>query len=70
MNRYVALLAFGGIGSLCAAGGILIALSSSALQRAFVDERWVAVTAHRGGNLLTIVGLCLIALGYLQFRRR
>lgn len=70
MNRFVALLVFGGIGLLFAAVGILLAVHSARLQRAFSDEQWMAVTAYRGGNLLTIVGLCLIVLGYLQFRRR
>ena len=70
MSRSVAVLVFGGLGVLFAAGGILLAVFSSALQRALSDERWVAVTAYRGGNLLAIIGLCLIVLGYLEFRRR
>ena len=70
MNRYVALLAFAGIGALCTAGGIFLAISSSALRQAFDGERWIATTAYRGGNLLAVVGLCLIVVGCLEFRRR
>ena len=70
MNKFAALLIYGGIGVLSLAGGILLALYSSTLQRAFNSAHWVAVTAYRGGNLLSIVGLCLIVVGYLEFRRR
>jgi hypothetical protein len=70
MNKYVALFVLGGIGVLFVVGGILLAISSSTLQQAMGNERWVAVTAYRGGHLLAVVGLCLIVVGYLQFRRR
>lgn len=70
MSSVVALLVFGGIGALCMAGGIFLTIFSSALQRIFDGEPWVAMTAYRGGNLLAIVGLCLIVIGYLEFRRR
>ncbi|HEX3973376.1 MAG TPA: hypothetical protein VHX19_18740 [Stellaceae bacterium] len=70
MNRYVALLVFGGVGALFAAGGILLAISASMLQRDFDGVRWIAVTAYRGGMLSAVVGFCLIVIGYLEFRRR
>jgi hypothetical protein len=55
---------------LFAAGGIFLAVYSSALQRALDDEHWVEVTAYRGGHLLGIVGDCLIVVAFLEFRRR
>jgi hypothetical protein len=70
MNRYVAFLVFGGAGGLFAAGGIILAISSSALQRDLGEQRWIAVTAYRGGMLVAVLGLCLIVIGYLEFRRR
>jgi uncharacterized membrane protein len=70
MKRYVALLVFGGLGALFAAGGIILAISSSTLQRDFGDQRWIAVTAYRGGMLVAVLGFCLIVIGVLEFRRR
>jgi hypothetical protein len=42
MNKYVALLIFAGVGALFAVGGIILAISSSTLQRDFGDQRWAA----------------------------
>jgi hypothetical protein len=55
---------------LFAVGGIILAISSSTLQREFGHEHWIAVTAFRGGVLVAVLGFCLIVIGYLEFRRR
>ena len=70
MNRYGALFVLGGIGTLFAGGGIILAISAAALQRVFNSEHWVALTAFRSGMLIAILGLCLVIVGYSEFRRR
>lgn len=57
------------IGFALTATGIILAVFSSTIEEVS-GSKSLEVTAYRGGNLMAIVGICLVFVGYLELRAR